>query len=360
MISVVIVEDELNILRYIQKELEGYGIFKVKGAYSDPDEALSEFSDINPDCLFLDVKMPRVNGIELAQEFIKIKKDICIIYTADYSQYKELPYKAEAIDNLVRPILFNDISRSIRRIEKTLLYKASLNCEIGRKSYVPVKCFGTFIVRDIKGELVKWPTKKTEEVFAYFICHQDEYISKWKLIDLFWPDMDEEKGLNNLYNTIYRIKNVINQLAYYPEIKKVNDGYVLESLEPLSDLKYLDQLTKMKLNEKYISSASKFMLAYSSPMFGLKDYLWHLPIEKEANHLVSKLCNQLIDHYRNENDLNSADEVIRHYTIQHLEDEKMMQNWLEIIVSWKNKQKAIEYRDWFNKLLIAAELPTLT
>ena len=132
MVSVVIVEDELNILRYIQKELEGYGIFKVKGAYSDPAEALSEFGDINPDCLFLDVRMSGVNGIELVQKFLKIKKDICIIYTADYSQYRELPYNVEAIDNLVRPILFNDISRSIRRIEKTLLYKASLNCEVGK------------------------------------------------------------------------------------------------------------------------------------------------------------------------------------------------------------------------------------
>ena len=260
---------------------------------------------------------------------------------------------------VLRPLLFNDISRSIKRIEKTLLYKSSLNCDVRKRSYLPVKCFGIFDVRDIAGELVKWSTKKTEEVFAYFICHQNQHISKWQLLDLFWPDINEEKGLNNLYNTIYRIKNVITQLAYYPQIKKINDGYVLESHEPLSDLKYLNQLTKMNLNEN-ISNVSRFLLNYNSPMFGLKDYIWHLGIEKDVNQLVSKLCNQLINYYRSENDIPSADELIRHYTLQHLEDKKMMQNWLEIIVNWKNKQKAIEYRDWFNKLLTAAELPLLT
>lgn len=342
----------------MQKMVESYDIFQIKGAFSDPARALSEFADINPDCAFLDVVMPRMNGVELAKEFQKIKKDIYIVFTTAYSQYAVHAYDIEAIDYLMKPISSKDIARSMKRIEKTLAFKLSSNCE-GEKKVIPVKCFGAFDVRDTKGELVKWPTKKSEEVFAYFVCHQGECISKWRLIDLFWPDINEEKGLNNLYNTIYRIRNVINQLPYSPHIKKINDGYVLVSQEPLSDLKYLIQLAKMKFDEKYVSNASKFLLNYNTPMFGLKDYIWYLPIEQNVNQLVSKICYQLINHYRDENDLSSADKLIRHYTLQHLEDEIMMQSWLEIISNWMNKQKVIEYRDWFNKMLIATDLPTL-
>jgi two-component system, LytTR family, response regulator len=360
MISVIIVEDELHILKYMQNILESYDIFQIKGTFSDPDKALSEFTNINPDCVFLDIEMPRLNGIELAREFQKIKKDIYIVFTTAYSQYAVQAFEVEAIDYLMKPISSKAISRSIKRIERTLANKLSSNHEVEKKSDIPVKCFGTFDVRDTKGEHVKWPTKKAEEVFAYFICHQGECISKWRLIDLFWPDINEEKGLNNLYNTIYRIKNVINQLDYSPQIKKINDGYVLEAKEPLSDIKYLSKLSKMKFDEIYISKASKFLLSYNTPMFSLKDYMWHLSIEKDVNQLVAKICNQLINHYKNENDLLSADKIIKHYTLQHLEDEVMMQNWLEIILNWKDKQKEMEYRDWFNKLLIAVELPILT
>jgi len=63
--QIVLVDDDRNILTSVQMTLEAEG-FEVR-TYSDGDEALRELTQRPADLAVLDIKMPRLNGMELLQ-----------------------------------------------------------------------------------------------------------------------------------------------------------------------------------------------------------------------------------------------------------------------------------------------------
>src|ERR1700722_13031749 len=64
--TIVLVDDDRNILTSVQMTLEAEG-FTVR-TYPDGDEALRGLTQHPPDLAVLDIKMPRLNGMELIQK----------------------------------------------------------------------------------------------------------------------------------------------------------------------------------------------------------------------------------------------------------------------------------------------------
>ena len=86
MVNILLVEDEEDLLRLIQKYFEKNGLYV--GAYTSPLLALEEFmkntDDNGYDLVISDFRMPGMNGIELATLIRKMNKDIPIILMTAY------------------------------------------------------------------------------------------------------------------------------------------------------------------------------------------------------------------------------------------------------------------------------------
>ena len=364
MYSVMLVEDEVHILKYMKKKLDEFEELNVVGTFSSPEEALSAFDTLQPDVVFLDIEMPRIDGLELARGLLAKKNNLHIIFTTAYRKYAVDAFDIEAIDYLMKPIVDDDVKRVIKRLHKvTDRNKAEKAEPIGtRNTFVPIRCFGGFELRDHNQQLITWPTRRAEELFAYFLLHQGQYVSKWALLELFWNEMDEEKALHNLYNTIYRIKQVLKKLPAQVSIKKVNDGYILESKEELSDFERLINFVERKNVpvESALEEAVEIFFSYRRPLFGARDYAWGLSTQGYAARLYRRLCKQLIGHYRQQDQFSKAEELVRYYITQHVEDEDMMLEWLQLLKDWKGHQeKIIIYKELFNEELRRADLPGL-
>ncbi len=364
MYSVILVEDEANILNHMKNRIASFDEFSLKGAYLKPEDALEAFSSILPDVVFLDIEMPRMNGLELAGKMLARKNNLKIIFTTAYEQYALNAFDVEAIDYLLKPVMKDDIQRVVKRLNKAMsLPDLQGDFEKDGEAF-PVSCFGRFEARDKSGCLVKWPTKKAEEVFACFVTRQGQYISNWELLELFWGDIKEERSLPNLYNTVYRIKGAIKNLACTPQIQKMNEGYVLEAKGELSDLACFLKLAAQLLDGKEaalsLDTARRLFFTYTTPLFGARDYLWCLPLEKHLGMSFGKLCRFLLDSYGKQGRLEECEEVIRHYASQHIEDEELLRDWLVLLRAQTGQgEKAEAYRRFFNEKLREADLPLL-
>jgi two-component SAPR family response regulator len=99
-----------------------------------------------------------------------------------------------------------------------------------------VHLYGDSFVK--KGDqLVKWPTRVTEELFYYFLLQDGNMCSKWRIIDDIWPNLDEKRALSNLYNTIYRMRQMFAELEVPIVIDRVNNGYLMKTNQ-LIDVEY--------------------------------------------------------------------------------------------------------------------------
>jgi len=116
MIKAIIVDDELSAIKSLQWEVENFcqGI-EICESFTDPIEAISAINYIKPDCVFLDIEMPEMDGFQLLQN-LKFRNFDLIITTA-FDNYAIKAFKESAIDYLLKPIDSDDLIKSVAKIK---------------------------------------------------------------------------------------------------------------------------------------------------------------------------------------------------------------------------------------------------
>lgn len=118
--NILIVDDEDRDIKMLAMLLEHnfseeYQVFFATSAL----EAFSEIKEYSPTLMFVDIKMPRMNGIELLN-LIRGNKSIKNIYPVVVSAYNEFDYAkgamlANAKDYLLKPVRANDIRATLEK-----------------------------------------------------------------------------------------------------------------------------------------------------------------------------------------------------------------------------------------------------
>ena len=117
----IIIDDEPLAREEMQMLINETSDLTILGDFSNAMIALDFLKNNEPDIIFLDIKMPLVNGLDFAE---KIPKNCLVIFTTAYSQYALKSYELDAIDYLLKPIDKNRLEKSIN---KAVLYKNLLS-----------------------------------------------------------------------------------------------------------------------------------------------------------------------------------------------------------------------------------------
>lgn len=119
-ISTLIVDDE----RYAREELKyllgKFPSVQVVGEAESGEVAVLKAIQLQPDVVFLDVEMPKMNGIEVAKTLVKLKKVPIIIFATAYPQFAAEAFRINAVDYLLKPYDDRQLNQTIERIEKRL------------------------------------------------------------------------------------------------------------------------------------------------------------------------------------------------------------------------------------------------
>ncbi|SHI54689.1 LytR/AlgR family response regulator transcription factor [Pseudozobellia thermophila] len=117
MLDAVIVDDEIKALQSLTWELTNFSDeINVNASFTDPFEALDYLEKNTPDCLFLDIEMPTMDGFQFIQKLTN--KNFPVVITTAYNQYAIKALKNEAIDYLLKPIDTDDLRETIVKIRK--------------------------------------------------------------------------------------------------------------------------------------------------------------------------------------------------------------------------------------------------
>lgn len=118
-LRVFIVDDEQparNRLRELLHDCNNQIALDVVGEASNGQEALDKLVEEPVDVVLLDIRMPKMDGIELAQHMQKLDKPPVIIFTTAYDAYAIKAFELHAIDYLLKPIrlgrLFDALTRA--------------------------------------------------------------------------------------------------------------------------------------------------------------------------------------------------------------------------------------------------------
>jgi two-component system, LytTR family, response regulator len=81
-----------------------------------PIDAVEVINTEEPDLLFLDISMPKMNGFELLN--VLTYKESDVIFTTAYDEYALEGFKQGAVHYLVKPIDAEDLVESVQRVKK--------------------------------------------------------------------------------------------------------------------------------------------------------------------------------------------------------------------------------------------------
>jgi two-component system, LytTR family, response regulator len=118
-IRVLIVDDEaLGRLRVHDLVRNESGV-EVIGEAADGDAAVKAIRELQPDLIFLDVQMPKKNGLDVVKEIGAERMPMTIFVTA-YDRYALQAFDVAALDYLVKPFDDERFEQAFRRARRSL------------------------------------------------------------------------------------------------------------------------------------------------------------------------------------------------------------------------------------------------
>ncbi|MFE8698909.1 LytR/AlgR family response regulator transcription factor [Cytobacillus sp. FJAT-53684] len=120
-IKVLIADDERYSRDELKHLLKAFPSLQVIGEAESGEAAIMKAVHLQPHAVFLDVEMPKMNGMEVAKSLMALKRVPLIIFATAYPQFAAEAFRYEATDYLLKPYDEEMVRQTVQRIEKQLL-----------------------------------------------------------------------------------------------------------------------------------------------------------------------------------------------------------------------------------------------
>lgn len=107
----LLLDDELPGLAYLKMLCEQIPNVEIVKAFNDPEKFIDSLNTLEYDLCILDIEMPKLNGIEVAQRI----KDKPVIFTTAYKDYAAEAFDVNAIDYIRKPIQKERLEKAIAK-----------------------------------------------------------------------------------------------------------------------------------------------------------------------------------------------------------------------------------------------------
>ena len=114
MIRIVAIEDEPHALRHLVKMLSELPGVLVVGEAVNGVEGLAKISELRPDAVFLDIRMPGLDGIELMQLLPEPRP--ALVFTTAHKDHALDAFDGGAVHYLLKPISRIGVAQALSRI----------------------------------------------------------------------------------------------------------------------------------------------------------------------------------------------------------------------------------------------------
>ena len=119
MFKVMVVEDEEQIRNILKKMIERTVGFKVISTCDAFSSAITEFTKLRPDVVFMDIDLKGESGLECAKVITEIDPKVKIVFATAHSEYMANAFEIYAFDYLVKPFDLERIAKTLNRIKET-------------------------------------------------------------------------------------------------------------------------------------------------------------------------------------------------------------------------------------------------
>jgi len=167
-LTAVIVDDEELARAVLREMLSRHPEIDILAECANGFEAVKMVSEREPDLLFLDIQMPKLDGFEVLE---LIGSDIAVIFVTAYDQHALRAFEVHAVDYLLKPVGADRFEAALERAKQRLLTARPPATELAAAARVPGHYLERIVVKDgTRVHII--PAAKLDYVEA-----QDDYVA---------------------------------------------------------------------------------------------------------------------------------------------------------------------------------------
>ena len=113
--KLLIVDDEPPARERLRRLLAEIGDFEVVGEAGNGEQALEPLRRAAPDIVLLDVRMPGIDGLEVARHLATLEDPPAVIFTTAFDEYALEAFESEAVGYLLKPVRKEKLAHALAK-----------------------------------------------------------------------------------------------------------------------------------------------------------------------------------------------------------------------------------------------------
>jgi two-component system LytT family response regulator len=144
-IKTVIVDDEELARKMLLEFLASHPEIEIAAECANGFEAVKAVTELNPDLIFLDIQMPKLNGFEVLE---LIGTDRAIVFVTAFDEYALRAFEIHAVDYLLKPFAAERFETALQRVKQRLGGKLPAPIELASSARPPAQYLERLVVKD--------------------------------------------------------------------------------------------------------------------------------------------------------------------------------------------------------------------
>src|SRR5215471_15281929 len=112
MIKAIIIDDEPLARSIVKEYLQSFPEIELLQECNDGFEGIKAIMQHEPDLIFLDIQMPKINGFEMLE---LVENPPAVIFTTAFDEYAIKAFEAHAIDYLLKPFSKERFDKALQK-----------------------------------------------------------------------------------------------------------------------------------------------------------------------------------------------------------------------------------------------------
>ncbi|MBE5790462.1 MAG: response regulator, partial [Clostridiales bacterium] len=147
--------------------------------FTRPREALEWLEDHPVDLALLDIDMPEISGLMLAEQMKRKYPDAAVIFLTAFPQYAVQAIKLRTSGYLLKPISLEDLKEEVAFAQSRKTVRST--------GHIVVKTFGNFEIF-VDGETLVFHRQKAKELLAYLIDRNGRGVNRPSIFAALWEE----------------------------------------------------------------------------------------------------------------------------------------------------------------------------
>lgn len=297
--DVILIDDEKSMLLLTKKMLSKIEGVRLLGMFQRILDAEEFIRHNSVDIAFIDINMPEESGLDFVRrnEAILDAWHTAVVFLTAHRDYALEAFDVHAFDYIVKPVVKQRLESAIDNVRNRRGFsrlpenppqgtelESVFEFESARvqRQYPRYKLFvngfGGIGAKDPSGELVRFGSSKSVELFAYLLSKRGRWTSKWNILEDVFCGMLTKNAEGYLNTTVYKLRKALGAVdgSMKSCIVFTDEGYSIDVDAMYVDFFQFENCVKgyASITWENYEAALEVETLFSGELFGDKGYQW--------------------------------------------------------------------------------------